>query len=1490
MSKQALSQYIRSGCERQLALNLRPDNQSFAAERQALGMPNPQSPRPGLRQVQEAGDEWQAEKLHDLTQTFGPGAIVGDPYVTPANQTRYNAVRLSDVISRAQPVRFLVEAEFEVGDAFQQALGIARLAAPPVNLQYAHVRPDIIAVLPPSTFPNAVQPAGTICPLPPGDRRPQLRVIDIKMTAQASPGYFAEVAYYSMALAGWLLDQGHDRQFVVVPDGAVWPGSHEASRLFLVSRQIVKQQPPDAVPPGLDTLHGQLHAAGLTAERARLIVALEEDLEPTPFEVFALRVRRFFQVELPRVLGAPWRDLEWHVDNRCSFCEYLGEERGANAQGRARPHDDHCLPTARRLDHLSQVAFISQGARLSLTQQQVTTVTALAQRQPADTVFDDHQALRATRTVVTRRAAVLPDGPAALAPQSGTSASMPRWSDLHVYLEADFDIGSAITVAFGLKAFWYEPRPYQGSPLTSPRRNQAWQATVLIVDERDLAVERRELLAFLKQIHDILVWCQRQDDQTMALPALAALTPQRRIDYRTKVQFYLWDTLQYEHLARVVGRHLQAILQNQDLSYLAWLFPPEELLPNPDMATRRSPITVVRDVVRSQLAAPVAHYYSLIEVARAYHDQRTAQYVAQQRAANPAYVPFAVNPLFGTPLSDQIPSERAHEIWSRVTTPRHWQQQMSTYQRTVGIRLDALNAVTRRLEEDLGNLLSYSAPVIEIGPAQRPARLSVDGQLWHAFARLNEAIEELDVHQARAMPPHERAARFRSARLPRRLLGDAERRALTHLGLQPRAGRRVYEVEPGSREVKAKVGDFGFALAPEAASGFLDRRVAGLVRGTPLEAAFQARLGNRYWSALVEDITGATVVGLDRNLGLIAIDPDPRYTTVFDDLHNAGLADFDRDVILDPVHHDYFTAKLLAALQAVGNPPLARSNTMVPVVQRATGQGGRGARQTAHTPPADFLWNAQAMAASPVARALAPVRARLSAHGLDLNPTQWQAWQDALTHRAWLTWGPPGTGKSRTARAIVVGAVLEAQQAGRPLRVLVTAFTYKAIDNVLLGEDGRHGIAGDLHGLLGAACRVYRVRSRYEAAPANIGQAVDVELNRHSPTRLVRQLRDDLEHARGLLVVGAPPQQAHNLLTCDDGDAQAEWFDLILIDEASQMDVAHAVLPLCGAAAGGAVVLAGDPRQLPPIHQAEAPTGLEHLVGPVYSFFEHQHHVPFSALGVNYRSNDTIVEFARQSGYLGTLVSHSPQMRVDLLTPLPVAQPPGWPASLHWTAEWNALLDPGQPATCFVYDDGRSSQRNAFEADAVAAMLWLLSGRMADQLRDERHPRTGAVIPPSTTPYSAQDFWEKAVGVVTPHRAQQGLIVQRLIDVFGATGALAEAIRGAVDTVERFQGQQRDVMVASFALGDPDQIAEEEEFLMSLNRFNVMASRARAKLIVLISREVVDHLAGEIDVLRESRLLKVFVESFCDQGRPMTLGYLRGGQVQPVPGLIRWRV
>jgi hypothetical protein len=358
---------------------------------------------------------------------------------------------------------------------------------------------------------------------------------------------------------------------------------------------------------------------------------------------------------------------------------------------------------------------------------------------------------------------------------------MPRWTDLRIYITCDFDIGSALTFSFGIKAFWLEPRAFGAAP--GNRRNIPWQARIFPVDQKSVQIEQREFLAFLQHLHGILT--------------------DNRLTADTKVQIYIWDRLRYDHLCRVIGRHLDAVLLQQTIGHLAWLFPPEELLPNPQM--EMTPITIVQDVVRSVLAAPVPHYYSLLAVARTYHDAGLPANIAA----------FSIHPLFEDELSDQIPSERAHEIWTRNTVGNaNWALRLQQLNETVSKHLSALETVVRRLETDLRPLLGKTAPTIQIGPPQRQTSVSHDGQLWYAFTRLNDAMSRLEVDQIRAMPVHEREARFKSARLELRLTGNSEHQALAQLGLAAQRGRCVYRLAPGSIEVAAREGDIAWALAP----------------------------------------------------------------------------------------------------------------------------------------------------------------------------------------------------------------------------------------------------------------------------------------------------------------------------------------------------------------------------------------------------------------------------------------------------------------------------------------------------------------------------------------------------------------------------------------------------------------------------------------------------------------------------------------------------
>ena len=73
-----------------------------------------------------------------------------------------------------------------------------------------------------------------------------------------------------------------------------------------------------------------------------------------------------------------------------------------------------------------------------------------------------------------------------------------------------------------------------------------------------------------------------------------------------------------------------------------------------------------------------------------------------------------------------------------------------------------------------------------------------------------------------------------------------------------------------------------------------------------------------------------------------------------------------------------------------------------------------------------------------------------------------------------------------------------------------------------------------------------------------------------------------------------------------------------------------------------------------------------------------------------------------------------------------------------------------------------------------------------------------------------------AIGVVSPFRAQV-LLLRKLLHDTGVT----------VDTVERFQGGERDIMILSFVR------SKASGFVFDERRFNVAITRARRKLVLV---------------------------------------------------------
>jgi len=56
-----------------------------------------------------------------------------------------------------------------------------------------------------------------------------------------------------------------------------------------------------------------------------------------------------------------------------------------------------------------------------------------------------------------------------------------------------------------------------------------------------------------------------------------------------------------------------------------------------------------------------------------------------------------------------------------------------------------------------------------------------------------------------------------------------------------------------------------------------------------------------------------------------------------------------------------------------------------------------------------------------------------------------------------------------------------------------------------------------------------------------------------------------------------------------------------------------------------------------------------------------------------------------------------------------------------------------------------------------------------------------------------------------------------------------------IDTVERLQGQDVDVIILSFSISDDAYYATQRSFLLNPNRLNVMISRAKQKVVIIKS-------------------------------------------------------
>lgn len=346
----------------------------------------------------------------------------------------------------------------------------------------------------------------------------------------------------------------------------------------------------------------------------------------------------------------------------------------------------------------------------------------------------------------------------------------------------------------------------------------------------------------------------------------------------------------------------------------------------------------------------------------------------------------------------------------------------------------------------------------------------------------------------------------------------------------------------------------------------------------------------------------------------------------------------------------------------------------------------------------------------------------------------------------------------------------------------------------------------------------------------------------------------------------------------------APLFDVVLIDEASQLKLADALLPLLALRTGGHVILAGDDRQLPPIVRGTYPEDTAPFLTSVFAFMRHRLAARMHAAGTaataegrdaeaaaqreadrtlclldeNFRMNHPLTEYPRRAIY-GCYRATQPGRRIVLSAPhLP-------------DALLDALLDPERPLVLVRYAAPRAyTARNPLEADLAARIVAALAERLCTA---DGQPYAGRAHGPDGL--SGHALATEGVAVIAPHRAQNATIRERLRRLgYGipvrdaATGSLclpddATRVMPLVDTVDKAQGQEFDAVVVSYGVADAAYAEAEAAFLLSEARFNVAVTRARAKAIVLVSDAVLSVVPADRAVLLGAAMLHGLPDYCC---------------------------
>jgi hypothetical protein len=433
-----------------------------------------------------------------------------------------------------------------------------------------------------------------------------------------------------------------------------------------------------------------------------------------------------------------------------------------------------------------------------------------------------------------------------------------------------------------------------------------------------------------------------------------------------------------------------------------------------------------------------------------------------------------------------------------------------------------------------------------------------------------------------------------------------------------------------------------------------------------------------------------------------------------------------------------------------------------------------------------------------------------------------------------LVQGPPGTGKSFTTAYAILARMQGAMAARIPYRVVAGTKTHAATDVLLSAVvDARRRLRDvaeaypDLFAtffdqrLLGVP--LFRVQPRNDV-PEGVTPLIAGDRRPNDQQKIVPLLRD-AEYA----IVAATPGGIYSVAKEEKTLFGNCVTDLLVLDEASQLSLPESIMAALLLRPDGQIVVVGDHRQMAPIvqHDWENETRRTFQEYAVYrSLFETARQAGAAMIQFerSFRLDRDMAEFLRRAIYAqDDLAYHSERTGrlADVDDALPFVR---------------AALSPEHPLVVIVHDERASQLRNDFERHLTAPLLTALH-QAGYRVRD-------------------------GFGLVVPHRAQRANLQDSLRAVLPGAEDPDEVAR-AVDTVERFQGGERDAIIVSATESDPAYLLAAGQFLYDPRRLTVAISRARDKMVLVASRSVFELFSPDEETFASAQVWKDLLFRTC---------------------------